>query len=751
MHKLQSIALRFAIAMTAVACFVTAPVQKADAADVLMEWFFWHGMGEQVGQAASSYADYQQERALWREKIAAANAELERCGGCASAQKELDYWQGIENQFQDVAGELAQTAGMPPNVAAFLGIDMPPVPAMTEAQLEEHRIIRPKWLDSRPDFCRQAGEAYLSCLQDFQVKNGLLADVESTWQPGGLCYDPSKLNRSCFAEDYGAFQREQKIQARRANGEIIPEYIAGASSQVYFGEVPDNFIPDYPPTDVVREALAQPLARIVRFTMRKKAVGVLDGFTIQYFNSEYVAPENQCHSVHRTLGEVERRECEDYYEYEARYRDPMLFCYYTRQGGSREELHDVAMYWYGRRPEYADPDALLTRSHAHPVLRLGEPRADCPATKADADRIGEKYAAALKARMAAVPQIPAGTVLPESDWVHKRQEDYDAKYKDRTNAIDALDGFPLEGVYSFEVDRGGTTRDGTCAIVHQPFGAFFSIACDQGGIPMPASSSMYAKGTNFGLRWPENLLGTDKAWTSWLGVDLAYRADGRGDALSTFSGEDPKVRMVRTGDLPPFGTFQIEGVYELELIGENARAKSKCTIRAAQHVTPPDYKVECASDGGPSFKARGAPVFGEAGVLWITSFSKDVVRLNGYAAGKLFFLLNPAYREDRPESAFLIGHEGTDPYGPPARVEARLTRTGDLEAIEPDKTPPTPFIGKDPESTDAIEAKRAASEAAQAEALRKREEHRLAVEEWKRKKEAERAAKKAKKNNSELP
>ena len=115
--------------------FLTRPVRTAllaavlvltaargSSADELVEWLFWNEIGNAAGVAAESYADYVQERQLWAAKIAEAKAELERCGGCASAQAELDKWQGIENQFQEFAGSVFQSVGMPPIVAQALGI-----------------------------------------------------------------------------------------------------------------------------------------------------------------------------------------------------------------------------------------------------------------------------------------------------------------------------------------------------------------------------------------------------------------------------------------------------------------------------------------------------------------------------------------------------------------------------------------------------------------------------------------------------
>lgn len=85
---------KFSIGILAAICFIfiSAPVSRAD---VLAEFLFWDSMGKQTGKAAQSYIDYERERQHWRDKIAAAKKELDKCGGCASAQAKLDKWQGV--------------------------------------------------------------------------------------------------------------------------------------------------------------------------------------------------------------------------------------------------------------------------------------------------------------------------------------------------------------------------------------------------------------------------------------------------------------------------------------------------------------------------------------------------------------------------------------------------------------------------------------------------------------------------------
>jgi hypothetical protein len=189
-------------------------------------------------------------------KIAEAKAELERCGGCASAQAELEKWQGIENRFQEVAGELALASGMPPIVAQFLGIILPMAPTRSpEVRARECEIVRRDWVGQRPAFCQSKVDAYLGCLRDFQRQNGACT-ADAATVPGGHCWELYKYYEPCRNEDYAAVERERKKEEARAAGAIIPDYARyGTSAIVVYGLVPDDFLPHLPPSDTMLAAL----------------------------------------------------------------------------------------------------------------------------------------------------------------------------------------------------------------------------------------------------------------------------------------------------------------------------------------------------------------------------------------------------------------------------------------------------------------------------------------------------------------
>ena len=170
-------------------------------ADELGEWIAWGTVGDATGLAAQSYADYVRERQLLSANIAAAKAELERCGGCAEAQAELDKWQGVENELHETVGSVFQSVGMPPIVAQALGINLPVAPRRSPREWEQMcEIIRRDWIDQRPDFCRAAADQHLACLREFQRANGVCSWKRAE-APGAQCWDTKKLSRYCYSED----------------------------------------------------------------------------------------------------------------------------------------------------------------------------------------------------------------------------------------------------------------------------------------------------------------------------------------------------------------------------------------------------------------------------------------------------------------------------------------------------------------------------------------------------------------------
>jgi hypothetical protein len=427
--------------------WIAAASGAGSRSDALARYHLQQSINKMYRHDQPGYLDYAAERQALREKIEAAKRELARCGGCASAKAELDKWQGVENQFQHVAGALAQGVGMPPAIAKALGISLPMTPPMTAKDLEQYKVVRREWIDQRPPFCRVAADAHLDCLRSYQAKHGLLSNLDAATGPGGTCYESRKLYNHCYAQDYEAFEREKKFQALRAAGTILPEYIEYPSPTIYYGHVRDDFVPPAPPADLVRAKLEEAQVKEVRYILFKKGAGLLGALVVTPFFWSDVAPKSQCFKRAATA-EIERRECDDLSEMTWRLRSPILSCLYTRPGGTQENLHDFTMYWYDQRPKAAEAEHLLKRSHTHPVLVVGDPRTDCPATKAEADATKRRYDTQLASLRARVPQVPPDVVLPGSEWRKQQQDRYDAKRKETLTT--ALRTFPIEGHYATE-------------------------------------------------------------------------------------------------------------------------------------------------------------------------------------------------------------------------------------------------------------------------------------------------------------
>ncbi|MFD1795786.1 hypothetical protein FQV27_03565 [Paracoccus aurantiacus] len=369
---------RRCISLLVVGSFAGLP-QHSAYADVVAEYFFYETMGDQVGLAARSFADYQAERQLWRDNIAAATAQLDACGGCASAQAELDKWQGIENEFQDVAGQLARISGMPPLLANFLDIDMP----MTErrAPLEGYDFDRAKWLAEVNPACRAPGEAHFNCVDAFEQGTG------SRYRWSGLqlgvehmCYDTAKLFNACSVEDLDLLAQLTKMQQQRKAGRVIPEIVADdiRYTTVYFGDVPDQFELPFPPEEVVLKQLTEDPAKPkgVKLVTKPREGRSLVSARIHNFSWQDVTADDTCFDGIDNEEATQQAICQDLRDLSFGGNAPIIECEFT-QANAPSHLRDTTLSWYGTRPEMAERDRLIAISPGHPILKVGDPRSTC--------------------------------------------------------------------------------------------------------------------------------------------------------------------------------------------------------------------------------------------------------------------------------------------------------------------------------------------------------------------------------------
>lgn len=394
---------------------------------VLAEHTFSGAVGRQVGRALAAHADYRQERELWRTKIADAEAWSERCGGCAEAQSELAKWRNIEGQFQEVAGAAAQASGMPPLVRQWLGIEGTPFTPISDSEWRQAANLgRPSWFNERPEICHEPVDQYIACQRGVRSLSRSRGDWRLADVVGGQCYEPWKLYYSCAQEDYRSLALQKQLAAARSAGAIVPEIRDdgmqdSAGVTVYYGEVPDNFIPEVPPASVIEQTLADMgKGQQLVYLFQKRGIGHLFQVEVEYFRHRNVVRSN-CQTVRGVRSELERRGCEDLMDLTYESDSLMLTCWYTREGSLHERGSKPFRAWYRERPERADPGYLLERLHGHPLLLLNDGREACPATWTEAERVEAQYQNSLTALRADIAQVPLTTVLPTPDGIAARK------------------------------------------------------------------------------------------------------------------------------------------------------------------------------------------------------------------------------------------------------------------------------------------------------------------------------------------
>jgi hypothetical protein len=223
---------------------------------------------------------------------------------------------------------------------------------------------------------------------------------------------------------------EKNLQALRASGKIIPEYSnLGQYLQVYYGPVPDNFVPSLPPEVVLAKFKEDKSSGIIRLTTRKKGIDVVGFVTIQSFFWNGVVPSSNCFSGQKPRSEIERRICDDLSTLSFKERPPILSCQYTEAGLMASDPFAGSLYWYGSRDAYVDPKRLLARASNHPVLTVGEPRIQCPLTRREAEQTKTEWVAKVARLRTETPQIDEKVALPESDWRKQQREEYEKRFE----------------------------------------------------------------------------------------------------------------------------------------------------------------------------------------------------------------------------------------------------------------------------------------------------------------------------------
>lgn len=628
--------------------FVLIVTSNLAQADALVQWMFWHEMGNQVGNAVSSHNDYRRQRQHWKNKIAEAKRELEQCGGCDAAKEKLKKWQGVENQFQDVAGRLLAAAGTNPQIAKWLDIDLPPARGYSQKELDARRVQRPGWIDERPDFCKAPSEDHIKCLQDYQRKHSNLVDLTFPVSLGAQCYETSKFYNACRDEDYEGFKRELNLKNARDSGLIIPDFKNdNFGPLVYYGMVPDNFMPDPPPVNVIIDTLNEKpgykaVARI-SYRMYKNSPGQLVGLSINYFTINKIFPESKCQSLERhNLPQSSKRVCDDFNELEYEYKYPTLHCLYSQTGGMHEERADQAVYWYSERPPLADPKRLYERSSQHELLRVVDPRTTCPATKAEADAIESEYWTRLTSIKESTKQIAEDVVLPKPEKTSKRKEQAKENYKKYKRAKDATRKFPVEGKYSFALTYNEIEQNGECQLIKTQNALNYRYHCtDVDGIEISGRATT-AWGA-LALEIPGSYINIrDEILSFSVLVDIDEYDRGNKTVL-TGSSFDKKgsLTMNKDGMLKDIKNVNYAGNYNFRLSSETDTLIATCKLGYIDLYKGKRYEMNCTTDSGDKYQSELILDQENSNTIQVVGWYPKRYVIDGQQIEELYFILDP--------------------------------------------------------------------------------------------------------------
>lgn len=595
-HRLRQFAVSFSVIISA---FVGASLSELSA-DPLVQFLFWDSVGDQLGNSAKAYEEYRNERAKWKKEAAKARAKLEACGGCPEAQAEVDKWQDVESQFQAWAGRAAYVSKMPPNVAKFLGIDYDgfPPPKTFEEKFASGEGIVPlskPWMDDAPAFCQSAAKSHLQCARSYQMENRTTF-ISHLFAPGGQCYDSAVLYHACQAKDYDAFDDAVARQMARKSGMIVAEFEPDTfvdpvprpeTGLIYYGAVPDDFVPPALPVDYVKERLAEPTVRQVHIMMKKHGAGNLINVVVGPWDSENVRQQAQsCTGAGKAERQPEevRRFCEDLYEIRGRGETPLtLMCVYSSNSGPAQRVD----FWYDERKDLADPKNLLKRNAQHPMATafLGA-ATQCPDNIEQVASIKGEYHARLNQIRAANPQIPGTEHLPASKWLQDQWKKWEAEAAAYQARLDYTASLPAYGVYEFAFvsrvfnDVGHPelkNLTGKCVIA--PALSLASIGCQsqEGGY---VAKGMVQHPAQFSFSWqqgPLALSGVSMVAEN-VGSNVLTSSTGREKDSIYYRPEHEENRLVRTGDLIPFGDYHVLGTYEVTLQNEDENKSLTCVV-----------------------------------------------------------------------------------------------------------------------------------------------------------------------------
>ncbi|MEL7029179.1 MAG: hypothetical protein AAGL49_08190, partial [Pseudomonadota bacterium] len=614
-------------------------ISSATAQGRFAKTYFAMYSANQVGnRLRSSVDEYFTTRNDFLGSIEEARREVQACGGCASATRKLEALEAEEEQFQRTAARLAGMSRMPPNIAEWLGIDTGQIEFMAPIRSSYDRgeglfDVNPGWLASAPEFCAEASRSHLTKLRSYQDARRE-SGVEEVYWVGGPLFDPHRRYLACERGDYSEVRRLDGIEELRASGIAAPEIdMDGRPGLVYFGLVPDAFVPFMPEKDIVLEKLQADATDRLDIYMLKKGPEQLGRVTIREFNARADIPDRaeaacrELEDVAEEKREYTRRYCEDIEEsYET--TEYVLECRYTT---SDPLSHDSALFWFGAAPAIARPEYIYQRWRNHPFQVVGDPRTECPETSPKAQQVMARVRSERETLKQSIGEIPPTETIPTSAVVrekrdrHARRQEIQQALRVRTKA------FPLPGLYSARFDITAPVRDtrgvpdreaapvqrslsGQCAIARRssvsgegPRAEIHSLLCqtDEGAFSGQAT---------------EMIGGSSSSAAKQLKISFGSNYDGvHGDYLLADSGEAVlEYQLERDGigvsstlnrirkELYSFYEYPLLNRYfGLTLFGKDALVQGVCRIQKTHDDPTAALSLHCADRDGGLIRSLG--------------------------------------------------------------------------------------------------------------------------------------------------
>lgn len=261
---------------------LTSYTPRAEA-DALLDYLTYETFTNTANAGMNAYRELHAERARWANEKSRLQYQIKECGNCsdrAEYEAELEYWTKTEQDFQNIAGGLADLVGMDPLVQNLLGIETGAAISFNttgsaDPWFDFIKSDPPDWYAGSPQICQKNYGALMACAQVTQ--NPQHKD----------CTDVMKVTEWCEAGEYSEAEDYIHIMALRKSGMQIPEIRdIGWRVEVDFGTVPrgaDLIVPSG--EDLYGYLSNAQFRKTVQFIFRRLTSGILEHAEYSKFNA----------------------------------------------------------------------------------------------------------------------------------------------------------------------------------------------------------------------------------------------------------------------------------------------------------------------------------------------------------------------------------------------------------------------------------------------------------------------------------